>query len=90
MWKLFFDGAYSKEGNGAGVLPKSPDGNLIPLSYKLEFDATNNIVEYEVMVLGEQVSRDLQIACLIVFGDFELIMKQIKNQCQTKHPRLKS
>lgn len=51
-WKLYFNGAYSKEGNGAGVLLKSPEGNLIPFSYKLEFNTKYNIIEYEELVLG--------------------------------------
>lgn len=62
--------AYSKERNGAGVLLKSPEGNLIPLSYKLEFDSTNNNVEDESLVLGLQATRYLKIECLTVFWKF--------------------
>ena len=28
--------------------------------------------------------------CISIFGDFELIIRLIKNHCQTKHPRLRS
>lgn len=37
VWKLYFDGENSKEGNGVGILLASPEGSLIPLSFKLEF-----------------------------------------------------
>jgi len=37
IWKLVFNGAYSKEENGAGVLLLSPRGEMVPLSYILEF-----------------------------------------------------
>ena len=33
-------------------------------------------------------SSDLQ--CLKVFEDSELVVRQIKNECQTKHPRLRA
>jgi hypothetical protein len=43
VWKMFFDGASSKEGAGAGVFFVSPAQETITLSYKLEFEATNNV-----------------------------------------------
>jgi hypothetical protein len=38
LWKLYFDGASSREGTGAGVVLISPKHEVITLSYKLEFD----------------------------------------------------
>lgn len=90
VWKLYFDGANSKEGNGAGVLLVSPKGNLIALSFKLEFEETNNVAEYEAFLLGLQTTRNMNIECLNVHGDSELIVNQIRNQCQAKHPRLRT
>jgi len=90
FWKLYFDGAYSRKGNGVGVLLVSLKDEIIPLSYKLEFDTTNNITKYEVLVLGLRIAKNLKIECLTMFGDSQLVVKQIKGQCQTKHPRLRS
>jgi hypothetical protein len=39
VWKMYFDGAYSKEGVGVGVVLISPNKEEIPLSYKLDFEA---------------------------------------------------
>jgi hypothetical protein len=52
VWKMFFDGASSKEGVGVGVVFISPTQETISLSYKLEFETTNNVAEYEALVLG--------------------------------------
>jgi hypothetical protein len=57
MWNMFFDGASSREGAGARVVFVSPYQEAIPLSYKIEFEATNNVVEYEALVLGLRVVR---------------------------------
>ena len=49
------------------------------MSYKLEFDTTNNISEYEALLLGLKAARDMGIDKLLIFGDSELIIHQIKN-----------
>jgi ribonuclease HI len=68
----------------------SPTQETISFSYKLEFETTNNVAEYEALVLGLRASKDMGIEELSVFGDVELIVHQIKNIYQTKHPRLRS
>ena len=90
VWKLYFDGANSKEGNGAGVLLVSPEGSLIHLSFKLKFEETNNVEEYVALHLGLQTTTNMRIECLTIHGDSHLIVKKIINQCQAKHPRLRT
>jgi hypothetical protein len=74
VWKMFFDGASSRESVGAGVVFISPTQETISLSFKLEFETTNNVAEYEALVLGLRVSKDMEIEELAVFGDVELII----------------
>jgi ribonuclease HI len=71
---MFFDGASYKEGAGVGVLFVSPTQETISLSYKLEFETTNNVAEYEALVLGLREVKDMGIEELSVFGDAELIV----------------
>jgi ribonuclease HI len=54
---MFFDGASSREGAGAEVFFVSPAQETIYLSYKLEFEATNNVAEYEALVLGLRTTK---------------------------------
>jgi hypothetical protein len=74
VWKMFFDGDSSKEGVGVGVVFVSPTQETINLSYKLEFEATNNVVEYEALVLRLRVAKDMGIEEILVFGDAKLIV----------------
>jgi ribonuclease HI len=90
---MFFDGASSCEGAGAGVLFVAPENEfVIPFSYRLQWDIdyTNNVCEYEALVLGLEAARKMNIKNLEVYGDAELIVKQINRQYQAKHPRLRS
>jgi ribonuclease HI len=86
---MFFDGAFSREFVGAGVVFVSPSKETIHLSFKLDFKVTNNIAEYETLVLGLNAAKDMNIQGLKVYGDVDLIIKQIKNTFQAKHVRLK-
>eukprot|EP00253_Pinus_taeda_P002724 PITA_02724 len=89
VWKCFFDGAYSKEGTGTSFLLIAPRGNMFPFSFKLEFETTNNVAKYESLIIALQTAKQMGVKSIFVFGDSELIIKQIKNHCQTKHPRLR-
>jgi len=61
IWKIFFYGASSRESVGAGVVFISPTNETMSLSYKLEFEATNNVVEYDALVLGLRAAKDMKI-----------------------------
>jgi ribonuclease HI len=89
VWKMFFYGASSREGVGVGMVLVSPVQEIISLSYKLEFEATNNVAEYEALVLGLRTAKDMGIKEISVFGDAELIIQQIRNTYQAKHPWLR-
>jgi len=90
LWQLYFDRASFREGSGAGVVLVSPTQEIITLSYKLEFDTTNNIAEYEALLLGLRATKDMKIQHLKVLGDSELVIQQVRNNYQTKNLKLKS
>jgi ribonuclease HI len=79
VWKMFFDGASSSIGAGVGVVFISPSQETISLSYKLEFEVTNNVAEYEALVLGLRAAKEMGIREMVVFGDAELIVQQVKS-----------
>jgi ribonuclease HI len=89
LWKMFFNGASSKEGAGAGMVFISPAQEIIALSCKLEFETTNNVAEYEDLVLGLRDAKDMGIKEVSVFGDVELVVKKVRNIYQAKHLRMR-
>ena len=89
LWRMNFDGAYSRARKGAGIIITSPKGKVFNLAFKLEFEATNNVAEHEALLLGVEVAKDMGIKLLSIKGDSDLIVQQIKGQFACKCQRLK-
>ena len=68
-WHMDFDGAASKDGTGAGIWigPHVSEPKL--LSYKLHFKCTNNMAEYEALILGLKALKELQDQRINIEGD---------------------
>ncbi len=67
----------------------APDGSHIPLSMKLNFPATNNVVEYEDCILGLEVLLAIEVQEVEVYGDLALIISQAQKIWKTKEEHLK-
>ena len=74
---MFFDGACSRETAGVGVVLVSLEKESTQLSFKLDFQVTNNIVEYEALLLGLNATKGCRIRNIKVFGDANLIIQQV-------------
>ena len=65
-WSLYFDGSAGREGAGAGIWITSQSDESKFFSYKLNFDCTNNMAEYESLILGLEVL--LKLKARNIFG----------------------
>jgi ribonuclease HI len=66
---MYFDGSYTLQGGGAGVVLIPPEGYILKYAIQLEFPATNYIAEYEGLVTDLWIAKDLGIRCLLISGD---------------------
>jgi ribonuclease HI len=89
VWYMNFDGAFSRAGKGVGIVLQAPSGEVLKFAYRLEFDATNNVAEYEALLLGLELCRDRGIKCLNIKGDSDLVIQQLKNKFACRSERLK-
>jgi len=90
IWKMNFDGAACREGAGASMWINHPKGDAKLCSYKLVFECANNMAKYEALILGLKALEELGAKRIVVLGDFELIINQIKGIYKAKHPRLRA
>jgi ribonuclease HI len=70
---MYFDGSYTLKGVGGGIMLIPPERDILKYAIQLEFLATNNIAEYEGLVTGLRVIKDLSIQWLLIKGDSQLV-----------------
>jgi ribonuclease HI len=85
-----FDGDAYREGVGASVWINHPEGDVKLCFYKLVFECTNNMAEYEALMLGLKVLEEIGAKIIVVHGYSKLIINQIKGIYQEKQPRLRA
>jgi ribonuclease HI len=58
---MYFDGSFTLNGAGGGVVLISPKGDQLHYVIRLHFPAINNVVEYEALVNGLRIATELRI-----------------------------
>ncbi|XP_047268176.1 uncharacterized protein LOC124898581 [Capsicum annuum] len=78
-WKLFFNGAVNFKESRIRAVLMSKIGQHYPTAAKLSFLCTNNMDEYEACILGLKLTLDMGIHDLLVIGNSDLLIHQIKD-----------
>ncbi len=88
---LYVDGACS--GNpgpaGAAALLKDPDGTTLLEKARAFGPATNNVAEYQGLILGLELASQLLPKRLTIRSDSELLVRQLAGQYKVKAAKLK-
>ncbi|MDQ3440713.1 MAG: ribonuclease HI family protein, partial [Planctomycetota bacterium] len=88
---LQFDGG--SRGNpgpaGIGIVVSSSDGVPLVTLGRFIGKATNNVAEYRALITAMQEAFNLGAKKIIIRGDSELVIKQMKGEYRVKHPDMK-
>ncbi|XP_060211829.1 uncharacterized protein LOC132639399 [Lycium barbarum] len=87
-WRMYFDGAAQCDGAGAGVVFVTPQGEVLPYSFTLTQRCSNNVVEYQALIIGLEMVVDIKQLQLQVFGDSQLVINQLLGSYEVKNPEL--
>lgn len=87
-WILYINGSYTHNGLGVGIFFITSQGNYIPKSFKLAFLCTNNIAEYEALLIGLRIAKQWHITHLRIFDDSLWAIKQVNDEFLTKDDKL--
>ncbi|XP_028114047.1 uncharacterized protein LOC114312068 [Camellia sinensis] len=85
-WDLKFDGTSGVGKGGAGIT--SQEGEKFHLSYKLDFECSNNEAKYEALILGLIAAQKKGLHKLKIWGDSKLVVKQTMGDLTLKEPLL--
>lgn len=87
-WTLSIGGASNIKGSGAGVILEGPDGMMLDQSLHFGFKASNNQSEYEALIAGMLLAKEMGITKLKVKSDSQLDTSQVNDTFQTKDQAL--
>ncbi|GKV27692.1 hypothetical protein SLEP1_g36830 [Rubroshorea leprosula] len=87
-WTLYVDGSSNNKGSGAGAVLTGPDGFRSEHALKFNFQATNNVAEYEALLLGLRLAAEIKVKRLQIYSDSQLVVNQINSMCEVIDPIL--
>jgi len=89
-WILTVDGSSNVNGAGIGLVLTSPEGDLIQQAIRCGFKATNNEAEYEALIAGLNLAKDMGIKKLSVRSDSQLVVNQLLGSYQARDLKMAS
>ena len=86
---MYFDGAVNQYENGIGLLLITLNRSYIPLAVKLNFEATNSMVEYQACIARREALKKLGAKEAEVYRDSTLVIAQAQKLWKVKKEHLK-
>ncbi|XP_071687260.1 uncharacterized protein [Rutidosis leptorrhynchoides] len=87
-WKLYTDVASSSDGSGAGLMLVNSEGKEFTYELRFEFATTNYEAEYEALLAGLRMVKELKIPHLRAFIDSQLVANQIMGTFEARQPTI--
>jgi hypothetical protein len=87
-WTVFYDGSWGTFGAGAAVVLVAPSKVRTCYAARLDFNCTNNIAEYEALLLGFRKLKAMGIRRAILKTDSQVISGHVDKCSKARDPKL--
>ena len=78
----------TKVGSGASLILISPEGHRMHSSLRFSFQASNNEAEYEALIIGLNLSKEMKVESLEIYSDTQLVMYKFTNEYQVRGEKM--
>jgi len=85
---LSVDGSSNKKGNDTGIILEGPGHIAVKQFIRFGFETSNNQAEYEALIVGLRLAKDLGVRSLKCQTDSQLVAGQMNGEYQAKEPLL--
>ena len=68
---------------------QSPEGDKLKYKLRLQYQPTNNEVEYEAPLKWLELAKSVEATSIFVLGDSQLVMGQVNGTYEAKEGRMK-
>jgi len=79
-WMLSVDGSSNQQGSGAGVILEGPNGLLMELALRFAFKASNTQAEYEALIVGMLLAKEMGAQSLLAKSHSLLVTGQVTGE----------
>jgi ribonuclease HI len=85
---VFCDGSWGTFGAGVAAVLIAPSKVRTCYTVKLDFSCTNNIAEYEALLLGHRKLKAMGIRRAVLITNSQVISGHIDKSCKARDPKL--
>jgi ribonuclease HI len=89
-WRMNFDCSKMLGGLGAGVILTFSKGDKLQYVLQMHFRAPNNVAEYEALVHGLKLAKEIGIQRILCFRDSDLVVHQVSGKWDAKDANMAS
>ncbi|XP_075076412.1 uncharacterized protein LOC142163061 [Nicotiana tabacum] len=86
---MYFDGVAHRERAGAGAIFVTSQGKVLLYSFTLTQLCSNNVAEYQALILGLEMAVEMKRLQFQAFGDSPLVVNQLLDSYDVKKPELR-
>ncbi|KAK1606725.1 hypothetical protein QYE76_030398 [Lolium multiflorum] len=79
-----------RNGLGAGIVVTSPKGDRLDYVLQIHFAASNNVAEYEALIHGLKLAKEIGVRRILCFGDSDLVIQQASGDWDAKDANMAS
>ncbi|XP_072084704.1 uncharacterized protein [Arachis hypogaea] len=83
-WKLHVDRASNQTFGGVGIILENSAGIAFEQSIKFEFPVSNNQAEYEALIGGLMLAKEVRASRLEVNSDSQVVTSQVNGSYQAR------
>lgn len=87
---MHFEGSKMRTGLGAGIVLTSPKGDKLKYVLQIHFAASNNVAEYEALIHGLRLAKELGIRRILCYDDSKLVVQQSSGDWDAKDANMAS
>ena len=63
-----------RTGLGAGIVLTFPKGDKLKYTLQIHFATSNNIAEYEALIFGPRLAKEIGIRRILCYSDSDLVV----------------
>ena len=88
-WVIHTDGSSTQHAGGIRVVLQSPEGDKLKHKVRLQYQTTNNEVEYKAFLKGLELAKFVEAESILILGDSQLIIGQVNRTYKAKEERMR-